>query len=131
MASVTSPYQTSGCILSSAPRLRQVLHGLLRGLSEKQVARELNISRHTVHVHVTSLYRRYSGAAGATPPPMVPVSCQCDPPVTEPPIPLFTWWVATTEDEQRPLISNDGKMMQGQIGTVLKFTWNFTASGPQ
>ena len=79
----------------------------------------------------SSLYRRYSGAAGATPPPMVPVSCQCDPPVTEPPIPLFTWWVATTEDEQRPLISNDGKMMQGQIGTVLKFTWNFTASGPQ
>jgi len=45
-----------------APRLklcrrqRQTLARLLRGDSEKQVARALGLSRHTVHVYVKSLY---------------------------------------------------------------------------
>lgn len=41
------------------PRLRQTLAGLLAGDSEKQVARRLAISPHTVHVYVKSLYRRF------------------------------------------------------------------------
>jgi DNA-binding CsgD family transcriptional regulator len=44
--------------LESIPaRLRQVLRGLLSGLSEKEIAYGLGISRHTVHAYVTSLYR--------------------------------------------------------------------------
>jgi len=40
-------------------RKRQVLTQLLTGKSEKQIAAELNISKHTVHIHVKSLYRTY------------------------------------------------------------------------
>ncbi len=40
------------------PRLRQVLDGLLRGESEKEVAHELGLSQHTVHRHVGLLHRR-------------------------------------------------------------------------
>jgi hypothetical protein len=79
----------------------------------------------------SSLYRRYSGAAGVTPPPMVPVSCNCDPPVAGQPIPLFAWWVASTDDPVRPRISDDGKTMKGNFSDVPKFTWNFGASPPQ
>jgi DNA-binding NarL/FixJ family response regulator len=42
------------------PRLRQTLAALLNGDSEKQVARQLKLSRHTVHVYVKSLYRRFN-----------------------------------------------------------------------
>jgi DNA-binding CsgD family transcriptional regulator len=45
--------------LQLPPRLRQVLAALERGLSEKQCANELNLSRHTIHQHVKSLYRRF------------------------------------------------------------------------
>jgi DNA-binding CsgD family transcriptional regulator len=38
-------------------RQKQTLHRLLAGDSEKQVAAELGLSRHTVHVHVKSLYK--------------------------------------------------------------------------
>lgn len=40
------------------PRLRQTLECLLAGDGEKQVARRLGISRHTVHDYVKELYRR-------------------------------------------------------------------------
>ena len=40
-------------------RERQVLQGLLRGLGEKAVAAELEISRHTVHVYVKAIYRKF------------------------------------------------------------------------
>jgi DNA-binding CsgD family transcriptional regulator len=40
-------------------RQRQTLDRLLAGRSEKQVAAELGLSRHTVHVHVKSLYRTF------------------------------------------------------------------------
>lgn len=39
------------------PRLRQVLDGLLAGDSEKQIARKLHISKHTVHEHIKRLHR--------------------------------------------------------------------------
>lgn len=41
-----------------SPRGFQVLSWLLHGRSEKQIASQLGISHHTVHVHVRSLYRR-------------------------------------------------------------------------
>lgn len=40
-----------------APRVKQTLRYLLEGDSEKQIARKLNISPHTVHVYVKRLYR--------------------------------------------------------------------------
>ncbi len=39
------------------PRLAQVLELLAKGKSEKQVARELGISAHTVHMHVGRLHK--------------------------------------------------------------------------
>lgn len=42
-----------------SPRERQTLGHLLAGDSEKQVARKLGISPHTVHVHVKRLYRHF------------------------------------------------------------------------
>ena len=39
-------------------RMSQVLDALERGLSEKECARELMISRHTVHCHIKALYRK-------------------------------------------------------------------------
>jgi DNA-binding CsgD family transcriptional regulator len=41
-------------------RLRQTLNGLLHGLSEKQIARELSMSPHTIHCYVKQLYARYA-----------------------------------------------------------------------
>ena len=40
------------------PRTRQVLDQLLQGKSEKEVAKSLGLSVHTVHVHVKTLYKR-------------------------------------------------------------------------
>lgn len=39
------------------PRQREVLSLLLKGLSEKEVAGDLHLSRHTVHNHVKAIYR--------------------------------------------------------------------------
>jgi DNA-binding CsgD family transcriptional regulator len=50
---------------SLPPRLKQVLATLLQGRSEKQIARVLAISQHTVHDYVKTLYRRY-GVNGRT-----------------------------------------------------------------
>ena len=41
------------------PHQRKVLLLLLTGLSEKQIAAELNLSTNTAHQYVTSLYRRF------------------------------------------------------------------------
>jgi DNA-binding CsgD family transcriptional regulator len=41
-----------------SPRVRQTLDRLLQGDSEKQVARRLKLSAHTVHVYVKTLYRK-------------------------------------------------------------------------
>ena len=40
-------------------RQTDVLHLLLRGMSEKEVARELGVSTHTVHTHVKKLYAEF------------------------------------------------------------------------
>src|SRR5882724_569837 len=48
------------CAQFSAPRMRETLHGLMRGDSEKQIALKLGISRNTVHVYVTKLYRNFA-----------------------------------------------------------------------
>jgi DNA-binding CsgD family transcriptional regulator len=40
-------------------RERQTLELLLAGNAEKQIAAQLSISRHTVHVYVKSLYKRF------------------------------------------------------------------------
>jgi DNA-binding CsgD family transcriptional regulator len=42
-----------------APRLREVLARLVRGLAEKQVAAELGISQFTVHDYVKALHRHF------------------------------------------------------------------------
>lgn len=42
-----------------SPRERQTLELLLTGHAEKQIANQLSISRHTVHVYVKSLYKRF------------------------------------------------------------------------
>jgi DNA-binding CsgD family transcriptional regulator len=42
-----------------SPRERQTLELLLAGNAEKQIASRLAISRHTVHVYVKSLYKRF------------------------------------------------------------------------
>ena len=41
------------------PRMEQTLRSLLRGDSEKEVATQLGLSRHTVHVYVKKIYRKY------------------------------------------------------------------------
>jgi len=46
-------------VASLPPRLHQTLQSLLAGDSEKQIARRLAISPHTVHVYVKSLYRKF------------------------------------------------------------------------
>lgn len=40
-------------------RQTDVLHLLLRGMSEKEAARELGVSTHTVHTHVKKLYAQF------------------------------------------------------------------------
>jgi DNA-binding NarL/FixJ family response regulator len=42
------------------PRLRQTLTSLLTGSSEKQIARAMNLSPHTIHVYVKQIYRHYN-----------------------------------------------------------------------
>jgi DNA-binding NarL/FixJ family response regulator len=39
-------------------RLRQTLDGLMRGMSEKELATELALSPHTLHGYIKTLYRR-------------------------------------------------------------------------
>ncbi|NJD08686.1 MAG: hypothetical protein FIA97_19665 [Methylococcaceae bacterium] len=41
------------------PRLSQVLRALLDGMSDKEIAKELGISPHTVNIHVQRLYRHF------------------------------------------------------------------------
>lgn len=47
------------------PRQEQTLRHLLDGDSEKQVARKLELSQHTVHVYVKALYRRFGVSSRA------------------------------------------------------------------
>jgi DNA-binding NarL/FixJ family response regulator len=47
------------------PRLRRTLKLLLSGHSEKRVARELNLSPHTVHEYVKDLYIHFAVSSRA------------------------------------------------------------------
>jgi len=42
-----------------SPRLTQTLSHLLDGDSEKEIAAKMELSRHTIHVYVKSIYRKY------------------------------------------------------------------------
>lgn len=44
---------------SMAPRLRQTLSMLLEGDAEKEIARKLGISKHTVHVYIKALHKHF------------------------------------------------------------------------
>jgi DNA-binding CsgD family transcriptional regulator len=55
-----SPAQASGPIDSLPPRLRPVLQRLLVGDSEKQAAKKLGLSPHTVHEYIKMLYRTFA-----------------------------------------------------------------------
>ena len=46
--------------LGLSPRVRQTLDGLLRGDQEKEIAARMGVSKHTVHVYVKQLYRRFN-----------------------------------------------------------------------
>jgi DNA-binding CsgD family transcriptional regulator len=43
-----------------SPRYRRVLRHLLTGESEKEIASQLGLSRHTIHEYVRALYRQFS-----------------------------------------------------------------------
>ena len=48
------------CQSLTARRLRQVLHCIMSGYSEKEIGKRLGISRNTVHVYVGSIYRHFN-----------------------------------------------------------------------
>jgi DNA-binding NarL/FixJ family response regulator len=51
--------------LPDAPRLRQTLDLLLSGLSKQEIAREMNLSSHTVHDYIRAVYKHYGVATRA------------------------------------------------------------------
>ena len=55
----------SRAIPGLAPRHRQTLELLLAADSEKQIAAKLGVSRNTVHVYVTALYRHFDVSSRA------------------------------------------------------------------
>jgi DNA-binding CsgD family transcriptional regulator len=65
-APAPSPPQTAAPSLPDlSPRQEQTLQLLLKGDSEKQVASKLELSKHTVHVYVKELYRRFEVSSRA------------------------------------------------------------------
>ncbi|MGC4030448.1 MAG: LuxR C-terminal-related transcriptional regulator [Tepidisphaeraceae bacterium] len=60
---VPAPVPAAVAVLGLPPRLAQTLAGLLAGLSEKQVARDLSLSPHTVHTYVKQLHKRLGVAS--------------------------------------------------------------------
>ena len=46
--------------LKLPPRVRQTLEELLAGDQEKEIANRMGVSRHTVHVYVKQLYRKFN-----------------------------------------------------------------------
>ena len=77
------------------PRHVQTLERLLRGDSEKQIARHLGVSPNTVHVYVTALYRRFDVSSrgellahflSRSNPALAGSAAVASPPDTQPPI---------------------------------------------
>jgi DNA-binding NarL/FixJ family response regulator len=54
-----SPHNRAAPLPPLSPRLKQTLDLLLAGDSEKQIARKLSLSQHTIHVYVKALYRGF------------------------------------------------------------------------
>jgi DNA-binding CsgD family transcriptional regulator len=57
------PSRLGGLLPKMSRRKSQTLKCLLRGLSEKQIALELGISRHTIHVYVKELHKQFGVAS--------------------------------------------------------------------
>jgi DNA-binding CsgD family transcriptional regulator len=55
----TPPAPINDQLEGLSPRVRQTLGRLLAGDSEKQIGIHMAVSRHTVHVYVKTLYRRF------------------------------------------------------------------------
>ena len=49
----------TGATIDLSPRMRQTLDRLLAGDNEKEIAARFGRSRHTVHVYVKQIYRRF------------------------------------------------------------------------
>ena len=60
LAGTCDASSSAASTIALPPRERQTLTMLLRGLPEKRIAAALSISRHTVHVYVRQLYRRFN-----------------------------------------------------------------------
>lgn len=58
-AEANYPIPSADKLADLRDRQREVLYGLARGLSEKEVAGELGISHNTVHAHVKELHRHF------------------------------------------------------------------------
>ena len=43
-----------------SPREDEVLRALTEGRTEKEVAQEMGLSPHTIHVHVKSIYKKFA-----------------------------------------------------------------------
>jgi DNA-binding CsgD family transcriptional regulator len=54
-----SPSKSEAIAANLRPRERDTLDLLLKGLSEKEIASELDLSPHTVHVYAKKLYRAF------------------------------------------------------------------------
>jgi DNA-binding NarL/FixJ family response regulator len=73
-----------------SPRMQQTLERLLVGDSEKQIAHQLGLSRHTIHVYVKALYRGFCVSsrgellARFVQAPTFPISAQKIPLASEP-----------------------------------------------
>jgi DNA-binding CsgD family transcriptional regulator len=59
------PVRDDTPLATLAPQVRRTLELLLTGVSEKEAARELGLSRHTVHDYVKVLYRRFEVSSRA------------------------------------------------------------------
>lgn len=59
LATKIAPPGTEELLAFLSPRQRQTLLCLLMGYSEKQIAMELGISQHTIHVYIKAIYRAF------------------------------------------------------------------------
>ena len=69
-ANTTPSQQEEPVILDVAgaalrPSYRDVLHALLGGLSEKEIAAGRRLSRHTIHEYVKAVYRHFGVSSRA------------------------------------------------------------------
>lgn len=73
-------------------REREVVEHVVRGLSDKEIARRLGISRETVRTHIENAAMKLPGARHARPRPK-----------------LYSWWLRQLEREVRLPENGDGE----------------------